>query len=798
MSEDLDFLILRFCRVDFATPMSVAAVRLSLSARFALVSLTGLLAAAILMALIFHRHNAAMLRTTAENQNAAMTRILGNLIYPAYKDFFAQAGTLSADAIRAHPRTQALRHSIAEVVSGTPVTKVKIYDRHGRVLFSSTPAQIGVNQSANEGFALAMKGKIASELTYRNTFDAFEGVLADRHLLSSYVPIFDMSASVEAVFEIYLDVSAVVHQMEDTRSAVVFMVGPPLLLVFIFIFLFVRRADRLIAVQQSDLHEANQRLETRIADRTEELLHSNRRLQTQVREVEDAEAQVQDISDKLQRLLEIEQRLSSEPDLGKLVSLAMTETTDYIGADRSTLFLFDWKDMQLSARFAEGLAEGSISIPLRMGIVGTAILNRKTYNVSNAHEHPYFNPTLDQVLNFRTESILVAPILSQQGRPLGGLQLLNHSNGRFTPVDQQMAEQAAQSLSAGLEDANESSARAVAGRLHQAIPCDRVTIFRLDPDQGQLVSLFADGVDASGISLGMRLGIAGLVAVTGQETVIDDAQTDPRFDRQFDNATGYVTTSMMCLPLCSRKGESLGVVQVINKRGGRFDKTDLDVLRSLVGVIAVFIENAMLLEDQDRQFHSTLNVMAASIDAKDTLTAGHSHRVAVISRGIAREMGFSESELDVLHVAALLHDYGKIGVSDAVLKKEGKLSDEEYAHIKLHARMTHSILDKIFFARKYRAVPLIAGSHHECLDGSGYPQGLTAKQIPFMSKVLSVADVFEALTADRHYRKGMTAEDALRILRNGAGNRFDPNVVAAIERIAQRGEIPPTSQSPPI
>lgn len=772
--------------------MKQAFDRLSLSTRFSLVSLAGLIAAAATMALIFERHNTAVLRTTAENQNAAMTRTLGNLIYPAFKDFFRQAGSLPTDTLRAHPRVAVLHNAIAEVVSGTAVTKVKIYDRTGRILFSSSPQQIGANQSDNEGFRQAMQGKIASELTYRNTFDAFEGELADRNLLSSYVPIFDKSATVEAVFEIYLDVSPIVSQMEATRSAVVLMVGPPLLVVFLVIFAFVRRADRLIAAQQDELRSTNHMLETKITERTDELLQSNRRLSENVASLQLAETQVRLIEDRLRKLLEIEQRLSSEPDLDKLVSMAMTETTSYIEADRSTLFLFDWKNMELSAHFAEGLTKGSINIPLRMGIVGTSILNRKTYNVSNAYEHPYFNPTLDQVLNFRTESILVAPIVSAEGRPLGGLQLLNHANGRFTPADQQTTEEAAQGLASSIDCADEALARTVAARLHLAIPCDRVTVFRLDPTQGDLVSLYAEGIDNSNISLGMRLGIAGLVAVTGQEIVIDDAQTDPRFDRRFDDATGYVTTSMMCLPIRSRKGDALGVVQVINKQGGRFDLADLDVLRSLVGVISVFIENAMLLEDQDRQFHSTLNVMAASIDAKDALTAGHSHRVADIARLIAREMGFNDSELDVLHVAALLHDYGKIGVSDAVLKKEGKLSEAEYAHIKLHALMTHSILDKIFFARKYRAVPLIAGSHHECLDGSGYPQGLTAKQIPFMSKVLTVADVFEALTADRHYRKGMTAEAALGIINDGAGTRFDPNVIAALERIAQRGDIPTT------
>ena len=538
-----------------------------------------------------------------------------------------------------------------------------------------------------------------------------------------------------------------VARMEATRSEVAVMVGLPLLAIFALLFAFVRRADRLIAARNDQ--------------------------------------QVEAIAAKLQQLLEIEQRLSQELDLDRLVPLAMTETTRYMGADRSSLFLFDWKSMELSAKFAEGISQATINIPLRMGIVGTAILNRQTYNISNAYEHPYFNPELDQVLNFRTESILVAPVLDDTGRALGGIQLLNRDTGRFSADDQARAEAAAAGLAARMADLDATAARALTEELHRHIGCDRVTVFRLDASGGRLVSVYAEGVDHERIELGMNLGIAGLVAVTGQDMIVNDAQRDPRIDRQFDATTGYVTLDMMCLPVRARRGEVIGVVQVINKREGRFAQSDLEVMRSLVAVFAVFIENAMLLEDQDRQFHSLLEVMAASIDAKDRLTAGHSQRVAEIAGRIARELGFSERELDVLKVAALLHDYGKIGVDDAVLKKEGRLTAEEYEHIQHHAEMTYSILDKIFFARKYRAVPLIAGSHHEYLDGSGYPQKLTAKQIPFMSKVLTVADVFEALTADRHYRKGMTTETALAILNEGADKRFDRNVIAALERALQ-------------
>jgi HD-GYP domain-containing protein (c-di-GMP phosphodiesterase class II) len=199
-------------------------------------------------------------------------------------------------------------------------------------------------------------------------------------------------------------------------------------------------------------------------------------------------------------------------------------------------------------------------------------------------------------------------------------------------------------------------------------------------------------------------------------------------------------------------------------------------------VVTIAIENAMLIEEQDNQFHSILAALAASIDAKDTMTSGHSIRVAELAVGIARELDFSESALDLLHVAAILHDYGKIGIDDAVLKKNGKLTTEEYSQMQLHSRMTQDILEKIHFAHKYRNVPCIAAAHHEYLDGSGYPWGLTAEEIPFMAKIITVADVFEALTADRHYRKTKSVDTAFAILDKGAGSKFDANLVAALKR----------------
>jgi GAF domain-containing protein len=495
---------------------------------------------------------------------------------------------------------------------------------------------------------------------------------------------------------------------------------------------------------------------------------------------------------RFRHCLEIQRRVSSEHNLGRLAQVVMSEVTALLGADRSTLFLFDWDTMELRANFAEGVSGQALVVPLRMGIVGMAILRREIANVSNAYASPFFNPEVDSMLGYRTESLLVAPVLGSDGHGLGGLELLNKSSGRFTVADEALAAQAAARLAPWLEECGAGAEMAAEmAALRKAVGCDRGTVFALDEGSGQLAAIHADGVDGHPISLNMKLGIAGLTAVAGRSVRIPDAWEDQRFDRSVDQRTGYRTRSMLCVPLKSAAGESVGVVQAINKHGGEFSADDLATLEAVAGIVAIAIENAMLFADQERQFHSMLAALAASIDAKDKLTAGHSNNVALHAVAIGSALGFNSEELDLLRVAAILHDYGKIGISDSVLKKEGLLDAGEFAHMKLHASLSEDILTRIHFTRKYRNVPLIAASHHERLDGGGYPHGLTEREIPFMAKILTVADVFEALTADRHYRKRMTTDEALEILDAGAGTRFDGHVIAALRRalaVAEPGD----------
>jgi len=251
----------------------------------------------------------------------------------------------------------------------------------------------------------------------------------------------------------------------------------------------------------------------------------------------------------------------------------------------------------------------------------------------------------------------------------------------------------------------------------------------------------------------------------------------PDYSLNFLRKTGC--RAIICCPiLCD--GKSLGVLAVDHTRAHRpLTRSDLNLLSGLANVLGVSIRNAQLLASRKRQFNSTLHVLAATIDARDPLTAGHSEKVTEYSLGICRELGLSEDYCEMVRVAALLHDYGKIAVPDAILKKSGRLTVEEYEIVKTHAQKTHSILKQINFEGIYKRVPVVAGAHHEKIDGSGYPKGLKDAEIPIGAKIIAVADFFEAITAQRHYRDPMPLPIAYKVLKQEAFSHFDGKIVKA-------------------
>jgi HD-GYP domain-containing protein (c-di-GMP phosphodiesterase class II) len=323
--------------------------------------------------------------------------------------------------------------------------------------------------------------------------------------------------------------------------------------------------------------------------------------------------------------------------------------------------------------------------------------------------------------------------------------------------------------------------RLIMDEIKQVLQCDRCTVFVLDREHNELWSRVAHG--ESEIRFPAHLGIAGAVATTGRVINIPDAYSDSRFNPNIDRQTGYHTRNILAAPMRNKPGEIIGVFQTLNKFDGPFTAEDEEILNAISVLSATQIENVQLYEEQKKTFNSLIETLASTIDARDPLTSGHSKRIALYAGEIARILQLSPQEREVLRISALLHDYGKIAVRESVLNKDDRLTDEEYRHIRNHAAYTRSILEKIHFSRELRQVPLIAASHHERVDGSGYPAGLVDEQIPKLSKILAVADVFDALTSKRHYRTRMPFGEVIDLLVSGIGSQFDPLPVHAFRSI---------------
>ena len=239
------------------------------------------------------------------------------------------------------------------------------------------------------------------------------------------------------------------------------------------------------------------------------------------------------------------------------------------------------------------------------------------------------------------------------------------------------------------------------------------------------------------------------------------------------------TQSFICCPIIS-EDRSIGLLAVDNVKTKRaLVESDISRLMGIASVIGISLRNVELIEAKVRQFNSVLQVLAASIDARDSLTAGHSEKVTEYSVGICNQLELPRDEREMIRIAAMLHDYGKIGVPDAILKKEGPLDPEEYEIVKTHAEKTREILSRIDFEGIYCEVPNIAGAHHEKMDGSGYPQGLKGQAIPLGARIIAVADFFEALTAKRHYRDSMPLDVTLQLLSEESGVHFEKRIVDA-------------------
>jgi putative nucleotidyltransferase with HDIG domain len=225
-------------------------------------------------------------------------------------------------------------------------------------------------------------------------------------------------------------------------------------------------------------------------------------------------------------------------------------------------------------------------------------------------------------------------------------------------------------------------------------------------------------------------------------------------------------------------GETIfGWMAAFNHRDdSEFGTVEASLLSSVGAILGIHSGNIKLYRMQEDFTANVVHALTSAIDAKDPYTCGHSDRVARVSVRLAQEMGVDDEELNSLYMAGLLHDIGKIGIDDNVLRKPGQLTPAEYEHIKLHPTLGYNILRNL---KPLQHVLPVVRHHHEQWDGKGYPSGLRGKETPLLARIVAVADAFDAMSSDRPYRKGMPADKVGAIFEGGSGTQWDAAVIDA-------------------
>ncbi len=326
-------------------------------------------------------------------------------------------------------------------------------------------------------------------------------------------------------------------------------------------------------------------------------------------------------------------------------------------------------------------------------------------------------------------------------------------------------------------------------RIISLFPSTVGAMWLVKPEQRTLDRVLVKGLKNQGVlasSIGMNDGVIGEVVRSGHfshfRTV--DEVSDPAI-RSF--CVQENIDNLVILPL-RYENEVLGVFSVMHRNNSEFKPDVINLLMAIADQASMSIKNAELYRGQQKMFRETIEALATAIDSRDNYTGGHSNMVTTYSVMIAEKMDFDEERLEVIRVAGILHDVGKIGITDTILNKPGKLTDEEMNIIKAHPVLGRVILESI---DALKHISEIVYHHHERFDGKGYPDGLEGEQIPLESRIIQVADIFDAITSNRIYRKSMPRQKALDIMRENRGTVSDPEITDILLDLYEHGAFEP-------
>lgn len=318
----------------------------------------------------------------------------------------------------------------------------------------------------------------------------------------------------------------------------------------------------------------------------------------------------------------------------------------------------------------------------------------------------------------------------------------------------------------------------------QLIHADAAALRMVSKDNKILVSEVSVGLSKNYLletPLKVGEGVAGKVAQIGKPLAVYNLAKDAQA-KYGQIATKEGMLSALSVPAIF-KDNVLGVITVYSKTTRHFSENEIKLLMTFSAQAAVAIQEAKLYHDVHLNYFNTIHALILAMEAKDPYTRGHSERVTQYSIKIATKLGIPREQIDILQFAGRVHDVGKIGISDLILNKPGKLTLAERAIIELHPVKGAEMLEPLGFLEQ--GLPLVR-HHHERFDGNGYPDRLTKTEIPLCARILACADAFDAMTSERPYKiRKLTLEEAVDELKNNSGRQFDPQVVPAFIQILQ-------------
>ncbi|MEA3350838.1 MAG: GAF domain-containing protein, partial [Chloroflexota bacterium] len=528
---------------------------------------------------------------------------------------------------------------------------------------------------------------------------------------------------------------------------------------------------------------------------------------------------------QLFQILERANQITSHTDLDELLNEMLAFIIRICGAKGGTLYLLDKPNNELIFKAVEGDEESRAFLGQRIGyetgIAGATIQTCEPIIVKDFDADSRWDDLPEQ--NHRKHQNLISVPLLVQDKSMGVVQVFDYthsalplfqflSNCMASEIEKSLLLRASQqrgekleALIAVLQEISTTLDRdqilnLILEKACELLRAEASSLFLLEPESGDLILYIAKNVNQTQLPplhIPSGTGIIGHVALTGESICLADVRDDERHYKGVDHVSGIETQSLLAVPLRvpnvilgqerGTSGDSIiGGVEVINKLDGYFDTADVQLLETLAEQAATVMHIANLYADADELFLNTIKALVAAIDAKDPYTKGHSQRVSDFSVAVAEEMGLDSKMKRRVRIGALLHDIGKIGVSDAIISKTDRLTEDEWDEIKEHPSIGANIIQQVRLLRD--ELPAL-DQHHERMDGLGYPRGLKGEEISIIARIVAVADVFDALTSNRPYRPAMDIQTTLDILQMEAGDHLDPECVDAFLKAQIKGKI---------